>query len=90
MTQTEATQVLTQYAQAVHEKYSLISAMHPSTCSRRGELAMLVLDWLAQGYPEKRIVATLKHFRESVDDKVYADLITVFLREYGKARNEEV
>ncbi len=86
MNQQGATQALAEYAKAVHEKHSLITAMHPYTVSRRGELAVLVLDWLVRGYEEKRIVATLKYFRESADDKVYSDTITAFLRDYGKAK----
>lgn len=80
---------LQQYARAVHEESECISAMQTYSCSRRGEIAYLVLDWLTQGYPERRIVATLKYFRDTVEDRVvYAETITQFLREYTTAKRK--
>ncbi len=82
---------LQQYALAVHEKSERIGTQHPYTCSRLGEIAYLVLDWFAQGYPEKRIVATLKYFREHLlgeKEYGYSDDIATFLREYTQAKRK--
>lgn len=86
------TTLLASYAKIIHERYEYLSSFHPYTLSKRGEIALYVLDCSHQGYSSKAIIERIQQLRGmalKMGYYTYQDDIDAFMREFRRYVKEE-